>query len=87
VSKSKKLIIKKLAKKKKSCQEIVKKEKKLSESCQQVFKKLSKSCKKLQKNVKKAKTVFPHLVAWVRVGHGMPHGKVFVSLSALSYFK
>jgi hypothetical protein len=40
VSKSKKKIIKKLAKKKNSCQEIVKKEKKkkLSENCQKVKK-------------------------------------------------
>jgi hypothetical protein len=31
--------------------------------------------------------VFPHLEAWVRGGRGIPHGKVFVSLSALSYSK
>jgi hypothetical protein len=42
VSKSKKIIIKKLAKKKKSCQEIVKKEKK-------VVRKLSKSFQKVAK--------------------------------------
>jgi hypothetical protein len=31
--------------------------------------------------------VIPHLVAWVRVGHGIPHGEVFVNLSLLSYSK
>jgi hypothetical protein len=31
--------------------------------------------------------VLPHLVAWVRVGPEIPHGKVFVSLSLLSYSK
>jgi hypothetical protein len=31
--------------------------------------------------------VFPHLMAWVRVGRGIPHRKVFVSLSLLSYSK
>jgi hypothetical protein len=29
--------------------------------------------------------VFPHLEAWVCVGRGIPHEKVFISLSALSY--
>jgi hypothetical protein len=57
VSKSKKIIIKKLAKKKKSCQEIVKKEKnvvrKLSTSFQKVVKKMQKVAKKCQKVIKK----------------------------------
>jgi hypothetical protein len=38
----------------------------------------------LKSKQKKAK-VFPHLVAWVRVGRGIPHGKVFVCLLSLSY--
>jgi ribosomal protein L7/L12 len=31
--------------------------------------------------------VFPHLEAWVRVGHGLSYAKAFVSLSSLSYSK
>jgi hypothetical protein len=31
--------------------------------------------------------VFPHLVVWIRLGRVIPHDKVFVSLSVLSYSK
>jgi hypothetical protein len=31
--------------------------------------------------------VLPHLVAWVRIGRGIPHGKVFVSLSHPELFQ
>jgi hypothetical protein len=47
-------------------------------------------CQVLSLTLKSKQTkakVFPHLVAWVRVRRGIPHGKVLVSLSALNYSK
>jgi hypothetical protein len=47
-------------------------------------------CKVLTLTLKSKQTkakVLLHLVTWVRVGRGIPHGKVIVSLSAVSYSK